>query len=93
MRGVVWPDFVLLPAGAPLVYAFDGHTPLPDHLRPLDAKVVARQPRRLDAQPYPQLVIDAHYERIRREGQVLSTAVRRMELSRDAAAHAALPQG
>ena len=31
--------------------------------------------RKLDAVAYPYLVIDAHYERIRREGQVLSTAV------------------
>jgi putative transposase len=41
----------------------------------LDATLAAWRARRLDAQPYPQLVIDAHYERIRREGQVLSTAV------------------
>ncbi len=31
--------------------------------------------RRLDAQAMPYLIVDAHYERIRREGQVLSTAV------------------
>ncbi len=41
----------------------------------LDATLAAWRARRLDAQPMPYLVVDAHYERIRREGQVLSTAV------------------
>lgn len=41
----------------------------------LDTTLTAWRARRLDAQAYPPLVIDAHYERIRREGQVLSTAV------------------
>lgn len=41
----------------------------------LDATLAAWRARRLDAQPMPYLIVDAHYERIRREGQVLSTAV------------------
>jgi putative transposase len=41
----------------------------------LDTTLAAWRARRLDAQAIPYLVIDAHYERIRREGQVLSTAV------------------
>jgi len=41
----------------------------------LDGTLAAWRTRRLDAQATPYLVIDAHYERIRREGQVLSTAV------------------
>lgn len=41
----------------------------------LDAVLTAWRARRLDAQPMPYLIVDAHYERIRREGQVLSTAV------------------
>src|SRR5574338_448142 len=41
----------------------------------LDAVLAAWRARRLDAQPIPYLIVDAHYERIRREGQVLSTAV------------------
>ncbi len=40
----------------------------------LDASLAAWRSRRLDATPYPYLIIDAHHERIRREGQVLSTA-------------------
>lgn len=40
----------------------------------LDAGLAAWRARRLDATTYPYLVIDAHSERIRREGQVLSTA-------------------
>ena len=34
VRGVSYPDFVLLPAGAPLVYAFDGNLGVPAWLRP-----------------------------------------------------------
>ncbi|MCA2990262.1 IS256 family transposase [Gemmatimonas sp.] len=41
----------------------------------LDAQLATWRTRPVDAQAYPYLVIDAHYERIRREGQVLSTAV------------------
>lgn len=41
----------------------------------LDATLAAWRTRRLDAQPIPYLIVDAHYERIRREGQVLSTAI------------------
>lgn len=41
----------------------------------LDATLAAWRTRRLDAQPISSLIVDAHYERIRREGQVLSTAV------------------
>lgn len=40
----------------------------------LDASLAAWRARRLDATTYPYLIIDAHHERIRREGQVLSTA-------------------
>jgi putative transposase len=42
----------------------------------LDASLAAWRARRLDATAYPYLIIDAHHERIRREGQVLSTAAR-----------------
>lgn len=41
----------------------------------LDTQLATWRARKLDAQAYPYLVIDAHYERIRREGQVRSTAV------------------
>ncbi len=41
----------------------------------LDGQLAAWRARKLEAEAYPYLVIDAHYERIRREGQVLSTAV------------------
>jgi putative transposase len=41
----------------------------------LDATLATWRSRRLDAHAMPYLVVDAHYERIRREGQVLSTAV------------------
>jgi putative transposase len=41
----------------------------------LDAALAEWRTRRVDVQAYPQLILDAHYERIRREGQVLSTAV------------------
>jgi len=41
----------------------------------LDTQLAAWRARKLDAQAYPYLVIDALDERIRREGQVLSTAV------------------
>lgn len=40
----------------------------------LDASLAAWRSRRLDATAYPYLILDAHHERIRREGQVLSTA-------------------
>ncbi|MHB0950276.1 MAG: IS256 family transposase, partial [Gemmatimonadaceae bacterium] len=43
--------------------------------RRLEATLAAWRARRLDAQPIPYLIVDAHYERIRREGQVLSTAI------------------
>ena len=42
--------------------------------RTLDARLAAWRARRLDATTYPYLIVDAHHERIRREGQVLSTA-------------------
>jgi putative transposase len=41
----------------------------------LDTALAAWRARRLDAQAMPYLIVDAHYERIRREGQVLSTAI------------------
>ena len=41
----------------------------------LDGALAAWRARRLDAQAVPYLIVDAHYERIRREGQVLSTAI------------------
>ncbi|HET7586190.1 MAG TPA: IS256 family transposase [Gemmatimonadaceae bacterium] len=40
----------------------------------LDARLAAWRARRLDGPPYPYLILDAHHERIRREGQVLATA-------------------
>lgn len=40
----------------------------------LDVSLAAWRARRLDGQPMVYLIVDAHYERIRREGQVLSTA-------------------
>lgn len=40
----------------------------------LDATLAAWRTRRLDGQPMVYLIVDAHYERIRREEQVLSTA-------------------
>jgi putative transposase len=40
----------------------------------LDASLAAWRARRLDGQAMVYLIVDAHYERIRREGQVLSTA-------------------
>ena len=43
--------------------------------RRLDATLASWRERRLDAQAIPYLIVDAHYERIRREGQVLSTAI------------------
>ena len=42
--------------------------------RTLDASLAAWRTRRLDGTRYPYLIIDAHHERIRREGQVRSTA-------------------
>lgn len=41
----------------------------------LDGVLAAWRGRRLEAEALPYLIVDAHYERIRREGQVLSTAV------------------
>jgi len=41
----------------------------------LDGTLASWRTRRVDAQTYPYLIGDAHYERIWREGQVLSTAV------------------
>lgn len=41
----------------------------------LDASLAAWRMRRLDGQPFLYLIVDAHYERIRRESQVLNTAV------------------
>lgn len=40
----------------------------------LDHSLELWRKRRLDATSYPCLVVDAHHEKIRREGQVLSTA-------------------
>jgi len=40
----------------------------------LDATLAAWRARRLDGEAMIYLIVDAHYERIRREGQVLSTA-------------------
>ncbi|HEX6532941.1 MAG TPA: IS256 family transposase [Gemmatimonadaceae bacterium] len=40
----------------------------------LDASLAAWRSRGLGAKAYPYLVVDAHYERVRREGQVRSTA-------------------
>lgn len=40
----------------------------------LDAGLAAWRARRLDDTRYPYLIVDAHHERIRREGEVLSTA-------------------
>jgi putative transposase len=40
----------------------------------LDATLAAWRARRLDGEAMLYLIVDAHYERIRREGQVLSTA-------------------
>jgi transposase-like protein len=40
----------------------------------LDQSLELWRKRRLDASSYPYLVVDAHHEKIRREGQVLSTA-------------------
>lgn len=42
--------------------------------RLLDASLAGWRARRLEGMVYPSLIVDAHYERIRREGQVLSTA-------------------
>lgn len=41
----------------------------------LDAELAAWRGRPLDAQAYPYLIIDAHCEKVRREGHVRSTAV------------------
>jgi len=41
----------------------------------LDADLEAWRKRSLGGQKYPYLVVDAHYEKVRREGRVLPTAV------------------
>ena len=41
----------------------------------LDGELEAWRKRSLAGQKYPYLVVDAHYEKVRREGRVLSTAV------------------
>ncbi|HEY0151230.1 MAG TPA: IS256 family transposase [Longimicrobium sp.] len=41
----------------------------------LDGDLEAWRRRSLGGQKYPYLVVDAHYEKVRREGRVLSTAV------------------
>lgn len=41
----------------------------------LDAELEIWRKRSLAGQKYPYLVVDAHYEKVRREGRVLSTAV------------------
>lgn len=43
--------------------------------RRMDDILTAWRERRLDARAMPYLIVDAHYERIRREEQVLSTAI------------------
>ena len=41
----------------------------------LDEQIAAFKARRLDEQAYPYLVVDARYEKVRRQGKVLSTAL------------------
>ena len=41
----------------------------------LDGELEAWRKRSLSGQKYPYLVVDAHFEKVRREGRVLSTAV------------------
>jgi len=43
--------------------------------RKLDTELAAWRSRPLDGQAYPYLIIDAHYEKVRREDRVRSTAV------------------
>lgn len=44
-------------------------------VRTLDADLAAWRQRDLSEQGYPYLVMDAHYEKVRREGKIRSTAV------------------
>ncbi len=44
-------------------------------VKKLDTDLAAWRNRPLDGQAYPYLIIDAHYEKVRREGRVRSTAV------------------
>lgn len=44
-------------------------------VKKLDAELAAWRSRRLDGAAYPVLVIDAHHEQVRRDGQVRSTAM------------------
>lgn len=41
----------------------------------LDEQIAAFRARRLDEQAYPYLVVDARYEKVRRQGKVVSTAL------------------
>jgi putative transposase len=44
-------------------------------VKKLDAELAAWRSRSLDGMTYPMLVIDAHHEQVRRDGQVRSTAM------------------
>lgn len=44
-------------------------------VKTLDSELEAWRQRELGAMAYPYLIVDAHYERVRREGQIRATAV------------------